>query len=399
MKMRRSNKVLSLVLASALAVGLLGAVDSDAAKKVALSTKKLTLKVGKSKKLKIKNSKKTKWTVKSGKGKVVLSKKTKKSVVVKGKKAGKAVVAAKASNGKTYKCNVVVKKVSAASKSVNEAPTTAPAVKTAAPTTAASSAPTAVATEAPTVAPTETPTVAPTQTPLLEGQFVFEGLDTSWIDPSKKLVAFTFDDGPIGTADDRTSMIIQKALHDNGCHATFFYIGGRIKEGETTDEIKQAVKYGFEPGNHSWDTKSVSVYEDEDEVEKMEKILGDTSAKLTEVTGYSKFLFRAPNLSYNKLMMDHVGMPMINCAVDSKDWDKATTEQIIENVKKAQDGDIVLMHETERNTAEALPELIKYFHENGFEIVSVSELFAMKNKPLIENYVYDSTTKEGDKRG
>lgn len=215
--------------------------------------------------------------------------------------------------------------------------------------------------------------------------FQYEGLDTSWIDPSKPVVAFTFDDGPCGTKDGSTSMAIQNALTEAGAHATFFYIGERINE-DGKKEIQSALERGFEIGNHSYGWSALSGYEPEEILDSV----GKTNELLTEISGYKNFLFRAPNLSISDDMKGYIKAPFINCARDSKDWDKATTEQIIENVEAAQDGDIVLMHATQQNTVKALPTLLKYFKEKGYQVVSVSELFAVKGKTLTTGQVYNS---------
>lgn len=230
-----------------------------------------------------------------------------------------------------------------------------------------------------------TPTVTPGPTYAPE-EFQYEGLDTSWIDPSKPMVAFTFDDGPVGNSDTSTSMIIQNALKDHGAHATFFYIGGQINTDAKKNEIRQAQEYGFEVGNHSSGWDSLSSWKEE----KIKKSIEDTNEKLTELTGYSNFLFRAPNLSVSKTMKGYIKAPFIQCAVDSKDWDNATTAQIIANVKNAKDGDIVLMHETQKNTAEAINTLLDYFKEKGWQVVSVSELFAVRGQKLITGTEYSS---------
>ena len=47
--------------------------------------------------------------------------------------------------------------------------------------------------------------------------------DISRLDPTKPMIAFTFDDGPVGTADTDSSIRIQNALAAAGQHATFFY--------------------------------------------------------------------------------------------------------------------------------------------------------------------------------
>ena len=82
----------------------------DAAAKTKLNKKKITIKVGKTKKLKIKNlkGKKVKWKT-SNKSVVKIKKTGKKTVVkLKGKKAGTATITAKVGK-KKYKCKVTVK--------------------------------------------------------------------------------------------------------------------------------------------------------------------------------------------------------------------------------------------------------------------------------------------------
>ena len=100
--------------AAALAFCLLAtavpAMNADAKAKPKLNKKKITIKVGKTKKLKVKNlkGKKVKW--KTSNKKVVKIKKTKKQTVVKlkGKKAGTATITAKVGK-KKFKCKVTVK--------------------------------------------------------------------------------------------------------------------------------------------------------------------------------------------------------------------------------------------------------------------------------------------------
>lgn len=97
-----------LLTAACICLCLFGtAVPTSAAKKTALSAKKITLTVGSKKKLKIKNSiKKVTWKSMNKKVASVTSK-----GIVKAKKIGKTVVKAKAA-GKTYRCTVIVKRSS-----------------------------------------------------------------------------------------------------------------------------------------------------------------------------------------------------------------------------------------------------------------------------------------------
>ena len=89
--MRRKKQLTACLLAFALLLGMIPASEVSAAKKVSLSNKKLTVTKGKSKTLKVKNTKKkVKWKILSGKKYISLKKKGKVAVSVKGKKKGTA---------------------------------------------------------------------------------------------------------------------------------------------------------------------------------------------------------------------------------------------------------------------------------------------------------------------
>lgn len=396
--MKKMVKGLSLVLVCALVAGI--TVPVSAAKKMKLNSKKITLKVGKKKKLEVKNAaKKVKWSVKSGKKYISLSGIKKTSVVVKAKKQGKAAVLAKIGK-KKFTCQVTVKKADDKKPNV---PTTAPtaAVTPAVPTPTPASTVTPVPSASPATTPEITPEVTPgvTEEPLEPGEFRYEGLDRAWIeeniDPSKPVVAMTFDDGPgnNGSTFVDYGLRIQQALKDVGAHATFFYIGGNIvKSEECRQEVKQALDWGFEIANHSYDYASLATKVDEKKGITAEKIkeqikekLEKTDAILKEMSGYSSFLFRAPNVEYSDLMFEVIDAPIIDVSNWSHDYqDSVTKDQIVKNVKAARDGDIINMHSTYEKTAEAVPEILAYFQEKGIQVVSVSELFAIRGKKLMK---------------
>ncbi len=126
---------------------------SVAAKKPILSSKKLTLSVGESKKIKVKNAKKISFR---SKDKTIAT--VNKKGLVKGINEGAVKIVVKADK-KTLTCSVTVKKSGSGSDpSPSAAPTASPAtVKTAAPTLAPSVTPTTSPTSEPTIAPTENP--------------------------------------------------------------------------------------------------------------------------------------------------------------------------------------------------------------------------------------------------
>lgn len=102
--MKKRFKLLSVILTVILAVSLVNGISANAASKARLNRKKITIRVGKTYKLKVKNNKKkVKWKT-SNKKIASVSKKGK----VKGKKPGKAIITAKIGK-KKYKCRVTVK--------------------------------------------------------------------------------------------------------------------------------------------------------------------------------------------------------------------------------------------------------------------------------------------------
>lgn len=231
-------------------------------------------------------------------------------------------------------------------------------------------------------APTATPIpVDPNDTGIWENN-----ADISWIDTTKPMIAFTFDDGPVGATNTSYSIRIQDALAASGQHATFFYWGNRINASNEA-EIKRAFDMGFEIGNHTYSHTDLTTLTPE----KMLDDLAKSAEKLTAITGLEHFLIRPPYLATNQTVRNTVREPMINCSIDTKDWNNATTQQIIDAINNnKKDGAIVLMHETYKATAEAMEILIPQLVAEGWQIVSVSELFKAKGLELKDGTVYNN---------
>lgn len=367
-------KTASWLLCAVLLAGIAcpdGSVSRAA--KVKLNKSSVSLKIGETVKLKVKNyKKKVKWASSNKKVAKVTAK-----GVVKAKAVGKTTITAKAGK-KKMKCKVTVSE-DESKKQVNQTDTTA-SVNTPAP------ANTPDVTQSPTNAP------EPTATPkyMQEGAFVYDKLDISWIDPNKPMVAFTFDDGPVGSSDTSYSMRIQKALKEYNFHATFNYVTEKLGTDDMNNEILTAMENGHEVANHTSQWTSLNDTQKfpdgqavADEIEKSRKALSG-------LTGISDFTLRPPNLGVSPLVQDNCNVPLIGCNIISNDWeDTVTKEHVVEVTKGAKDGDIVLLHETMQHTAEAVEELVPYFAEQGYQIVSVSELFAAKDIPLFAGNYYN----------
>ena len=213
----------------------------------------------------------------------------------------------------------------------------------------------------------------------------YEKLDTSWIDPSKPMIAFAFDDGPVSSKSGTSGMRILKTLEKYKQHATFFYWGNKITD-SNKNEIKYAAKIGCEIGNHTW-THTPLTDLDENQINAE---LEQCRTKLQEITGISSFLLRPPYLAIDDKVKNTVNVPMVTCSVDSRDWDNGTYSSIVDRLMTAKDGDIILMHETYDVTALAVEHMVPYLLDKGYQIVSVSELAAMKGYDLQQGEVYSA---------
>ena len=142
-----------MILTLALTAGLCQTAAPSQAATPKLSTKKLTIKVGKTAALKVKKtSKKAKWSIVSGKKNIRLMAKKKTSVKVKAIKVGKAKISCKIGKKKLF-CKVTV-----------YGPIPPCVIPTQSPAVTASAAPTQQPTQSPTVVPTSTPTQTPETT-------------------------------------------------------------------------------------------------------------------------------------------------------------------------------------------------------------------------------------------
>ena len=84
---------------------------------------------------------------------------------------------------------------------------------------------------------------------------------------------------------------------------------------------------------------------------------------------------------------------LITCSVDTGDWNKATADQIVEKLEKAMndgslDGAIVLCHENYATTAEAMERFVPKLKEAGWQVVTVSEMFAAREKTMMGGTIY-----------
>ena len=207
-------------------------------------------------------------------------------------------------------------------------------------------------------------------------------------DPNAKTVALTFDDGPHNV---RTKEIADE-LAKYGYTATFFVVGNRV-DGKAYNGAA-ALKYTYEKGNeiaiHGY---THSVYYDDCEQDRYERELSRTYDAIKEVIPKAKVkLMRPIGGEISDERVEECDYSVILWSVDSEDWkykgrgenDELAEENIniiVENVmSKVKSGDIILMHDIYENTYEATKIILKRLHDEGYDVVSVSELLGKRAK-------------------
>ena len=200
------------------------------------------------------------------------------------------------------------------------------------------------------------------------------------IDPGKKLVALTFDDGP----SEYTKRIL-RTLKQYDSVATFFVVGNRVELFE--DVLKEEVEIGCEIGNHTYEHKVLT----ELNAEQIWLQIYRTNEAVKKVTGEYPTLMRPPCGYDNGSTNCIIAMPLILWSVDTKDWQTqncyCSVQTVLENVK---DGDIILMHDMYEASAEAVEMIVPSLIAEGYQLVTVSELADYRGRMLQEGEEYSS---------
>jgi peptidoglycan/xylan/chitin deacetylase (PgdA/CDA1 family) len=206
-------------------------------------------------------------------------------------------------------------------------------------------------------------------------------------------VVLTFDDGPWPG---NTPAVI-KALTDQCLKATFFEIGEHATWHPELSKLVAAA--GMTIGSHTWSHKDLArnPYASNIELAKQEIEMG-VSAVHRAVGGPIAPFFRFPDLQQPPDLLAYLGTRNIatfSTDIDSRDFKIHRPELVIKSVmtqlQKRGKG-IVLMHDFQHGTAEALPELLRQLKANGFKIVHM-----VPKAPVTTLAKYDEMLQQQDK--
>ena len=184
-----------------------------------------------------------------------------------------------------------------------------------------------------------------------------------------KEVVLTFDDGPWPT-----TPAVLKALADECTKAVFFPIG--LHSTYHPDILKQVAAAGHTVGAHTWSqadlhSKKLNEQQGKDEIEK-----GFSAIKMALGAAPSPF-FRFPGLAHTQPTLDYLGtrnIAMFSVDIDSLDFKSVSSDQVINTVMTKLDKQgkgIILMHDLQKHTAEALPTLLRRLKAGGYKVVQM----------------------------
>lgn len=204
------------------------------------------------------------------------------------------------------------------------------------------------------------------------------------IDPNKKMVALTYDDGPSTYTED-----ILDCLKANQAKATFYVIGCNIDGHKSA--VEKAHNMGCEIGNHTYNHPMLYKLS----VDEIKKEIGDTDRKIKKITGSNAVTMRPPGGGLDEEVKETVGKPIILWSIDTRDWEHRNSSRTVNAVMKyVQDGDIILMHDIYAATRDASLTLIPQLRREGYQLVTVSELAQYRGYTMKKGTVYKNLRKK-----
>ncbi len=196
----------------------------------------------------------------------------------------------------------------------------------------------------------------------------------------KKLLAFTFDDGP---SDGPTNKLLDN-LDKYNARVTFFVLGSRVNTYQNS--LKRAYEMGNTIGSHTYSHLNLFKLGDYE----IMKEINDTNDRVEKILGITPKYLRAPYGNTNEHIRELSNMYSILWDIDTEDWRYKDAEKIKDNiVKHAHDGAIILLHDIYGTSIDgallAMEEL-----KDEYAFVSLDEMIKLKGITLDKNKSYFS---------
>ena len=170
----------------------------------------------------------------------------------------------------------------------------------------------------------------------------------------------TFDDGP----DPSWTRQTLDALDGDGIKGTFFLVGQHAEQ--HPDLVREIVTRGHTVGDHTYSHSDLTRID----VRQLDSEVLDNLKRLSDISGQDVRLFRPP---YGKiglraaLYLARRGVRIVMWSLDSTDYRKSGAPDIMKRIADVglRSGDILLFHDDNQYTIEALPQLAAAAREQG----------------------------------
>ncbi len=169
-------------------------------------------------------------------------------------------------------------------------------------------------------------------------------------------VGISYDDGPVNTA-----AFVNALKQANLIPVTFFVNGSNI--GNNQNAIQQMLTVG-EVQSHSYTHADMGGFS----YDQAKNVLKQNSDAIMAAGAPSPTVFRPPYGSSNASVVQaarDLGMITITWDADSKDWDGASTSAIVNANNQLQNGQVILMHENQNNSLQAIPQIAANLKARG----------------------------------
>jgi peptidoglycan-N-acetylglucosamine deacetylase len=213
--------------------------------------------------------------------------------------------------------------------------------------------------------------------------------DQNFLAPGE--VVLTFDDGPLRPY---TQPIVD-ALEAQCTKATFFMVGSQAIA--DPDMVRQIIRKGHTVGTHTWshaNLRKSTPLKARQEIE-----LGFSAVAAAAGQPISPF-FRFPFLADTKAMMGYAqtrNMGVWSIEVDSLDYKSksaAAVHQEILSQLAAQGKGIILFHDIQPATAQALPALLEALKAKGYKVVHLKPKTMVTTLPEFDALARDANARK-----
>lgn len=205
----------------------------------------------------------------------------------------------------------------------------------------------------------------------------------------KKLIAFTFDDGPYTPV---TESLLER-LDKYNARVTFFVLGSRLDDNESyRNTMKKAYEMGNQIASHTYSHATLTDLGPEQLQQEIDK----ANASVKNVIGIEPDAIRPPYGATNESVEAAMKKHIVLWSVDPVDWKLRNSTSVCNNiVNRAFDGGIVLLHDLYQTSVDAAIMAMEILQEQGYAFVTVDELAELRGVEMDTSTKYYQFMPEG----